>query len=277
MNIRPTEGSVRSADGTSIGYIKLGSGPGLVVVHGSLTKGDEWLPASSALANRFTCYLLDRRGRGRSGDSVEYSLSKECEDIKAVLDVAGSEPSLLGHSYGAICALEAANRFAVSKLVLYEPPLPIHETVIGQAFEDFRAAVDRNEFDEALVIALRDLVKMAHEDVAGLRRSPHWSGMAALTPTWTRECEEVKQLDFGVARFAGVTSPTLLLVGTATARHHIEASLALERTLPNVRSVQLQNQGHQAHLTATAEFVGAIEDFLGEPLRHEGSASSSQL
>jgi pimeloyl-ACP methyl ester carboxylesterase len=229
MSTQLSQGVAHSADGTSIGYIKLGTGPGLVIVHGSLTTGDEWLPVASALADRFTSYLMDRRGRGRSGDGEGYSLSKECEDIKAVLDAAGPDSFLLGHSYGAICALEAARRFPVSALVLYEPPLPIHETIIGPAFKDFRSAVDRNELDEALTIGLRDLVRMSSDEIAGLRRTPFWTGMAALTPTWTRECEAIDLLKLGVSRFAGMASPTLLLVGTATAPHHIEASRDAER------------------------------------------------
>lgn len=264
MSNQPSEGVAHSADGTSIGFTKFGTGPGLVVVHGSLTTGDVWFPVATALADRFTSYVMDRRGRGRSGDSGDYSISKECEDIKAVLDVAGPGSFLLGHSYGAICTLEVARRVSVSKLVLYEPPLPIHDTVVGPAFKDFRSAVKRHELDEALTIGLRDLVKVSTDEIAGLRRTPLWAGMAALTPTWTRECEAIDRLELGVSRFARVASPTLLLVGTATAFHHIEASRALEQVLSDVRSVELKDQGHQAHLTATADFVAAVAHFLGE-------------
>jgi pimeloyl-ACP methyl ester carboxylesterase len=86
--------------------------------------------------------------------------------------------------------------------------------------------------------------------------------MVALTPTWTRECEVIDGLENGVARFANLPTPTLLLVGTATARHHVEASDALDEALPNARSVELEGQGHQAHLTATRDFAAAVNGFL---------------
>ena len=125
MSSQPEERVARSADGTPIGFLKFGSGPSLVFVHGSVNTGEEWLQVATAMAEQFTCYVMDRRGRGRSGDAAAYSLDRECEDIIAVLEVAGPEAHLLGHSYGAICALETARRLPIGRLVVYEPPLPV--------------------------------------------------------------------------------------------------------------------------------------------------------
>ncbi|OBA35079.1 hypothetical protein A5767_12755 [Rhodococcus sp. 852002-51564_SCH6189132-a] len=55
---------IKSRDGTTIGFRKLGQGPGLVVVHSSIATGDEWSRMASALADRFTVHLVDRRDRG---------------------------------------------------------------------------------------------------------------------------------------------------------------------------------------------------------------------
>lgn len=261
MSIERSEEMTRSADGTAIGILKLGSGPALVCVHGSLTTGDEWIPLASALGEKFTCVLMDRRGRGRSGDSASYSLDKECEDIEAVLK-ATRAPYLLGHSFGAICTLEAAARYPVEKLVLYEPPLPIESSVVGPAFHDFKAAVDRGALDEALTIGLRDLVRLSEDELKGLRETPLWAMMAGLTPTWTREISQIEQLEPGVDRYAEIMAPTLLLVGSVTAPHHVVASRALEQALAESRWVELRGQGHQAHLSATTEFAAAVDDFL---------------
>jgi pimeloyl-ACP methyl ester carboxylesterase len=260
-----TEGHARSRDGTPIGYLKLGTGPGVVFVHGSLALCDEYLPVAERLAGRHTCYLMDRRGRGRSGDAQAYSLDTECEDIKAVLEVAGPDASLFGHSYGAICTLETASRTAPRSVVLYEPPFPISRMGIGEAeFSAYRAAVQQGRFEDALVIGLRDLVKMSETQLAELRSTPIWTDIVPLAPTWVRELEEIKKLPFGVARYAAMKSPTLLLVGTETAPHHIEASDALQRTLPDARTVRFQGQGHDAHLFVVDEFARRVSDFLAE-------------
>ena len=125
-----TEGLVHSADGTRIAFRRLGSGPAVVFVHGSVSTHIDWMPVARLLADRFTCFVMDRRGRAKSGEGVgPYSIEREYEDIDAVLAAAqtetGSEAALVGHSYGAICALGVAMRHLVPRLVLYEPPLPV--------------------------------------------------------------------------------------------------------------------------------------------------------
>ena len=85
-----SEGSVRSGDGVSIGFARIGNGPALVLVHGSLSDGDDWRKVVSLLAGRFTCYIMDRRGRGRSGDSPEYSIEREYEDVATCDPIRGT-------------------------------------------------------------------------------------------------------------------------------------------------------------------------------------------
>jgi hypothetical protein len=55
MSLERSEETTHSADGTAVGFLKIGSGPALVCVHGSLTTGaDEWIPLANALGERFT-------------------------------------------------------------------------------------------------------------------------------------------------------------------------------------------------------------------------------
>jgi pimeloyl-ACP methyl ester carboxylesterase len=260
------ERRVRSSDGVLIGFLELGRGPRLVIVHGSLGVGDEWLPVAEKLAERYTCLVMDRRGRGRSTDAAAYSLDAECADIKAVLEYAGRNASILGHSYGAICVLETVTAFGVGKVALYEPPFPISASVVPDTeFDAFRNAVAAGNLAEGLVAGLRDIVHVPEQQLAELQSTASWDQMIPLAPTWVRELEVVKNLRLGVARFAAMKSPTLLLVGTETAPHHIEASDALQRTLADARTVRLPGQGHDAHLFVVDEFARHVSDFLAEP------------
>lgn len=64
---------------------------------------------------------MDRRGRGESGDGPAYSLDREAEDVAALVDSIGQPVNVLGHSYGALCAIKAAlltNN--IRRLILYE-------------------------------------------------------------------------------------------------------------------------------------------------------------
>jgi pimeloyl-ACP methyl ester carboxylesterase len=56
------------------------------------------------LASKFTTCAMDRRGRGASGDSPEYSLSKEAEDVAAVVNSRPGPVFVFGHSYGGVAA-----------------------------------------------------------------------------------------------------------------------------------------------------------------------------
>lgn len=73
-----TLGSIISADGTTIGYRQIGSGPGLVLLHGAMTSGQDFTSLAEGLADAFTTYLPDRRGRGLSGPfGADYSMQKD--------------------------------------------------------------------------------------------------------------------------------------------------------------------------------------------------------
>lgn len=116
---------VTSADGTQIAVERLGTGPALVIVDGAgcsrqLGASHDWAPL---LAKQFTVHIYDRRGRGESTDTAPYSTEKEVDDLRAVIDVAGPAPYLVGFSTGAVLTRAAvAANVATSGLALFEPP-----------------------------------------------------------------------------------------------------------------------------------------------------------
>lgn len=258
-----TSHTVESVDGTSIGYRKLGSGSPVVLVHGSISSGEQWLAVAEQLAEGHTVYVMDRRGRGLSADAEEYSLGTESDDIKTILAVAGGRATLLGHSYGAICALEAVRTGAsVSSLVLYEPPLPIDSPTAGAALADYAVAVDAGDCDKAMRIAAEHFLRISPEETAGLAGSPLWAGMVELSPTWTRELREIDKTDILVQEYAGIDVPTLLLVGEASPTHLVGASLYLQQRIPNVSETTFPGQNHFAHVMDPGRVAEAIESFL---------------
>jgi pimeloyl-ACP methyl ester carboxylesterase len=109
---------VTSTDGVSIACERLGSGPPVVAVHGGLGTWRSWRRVAERLADRFEFFLIERRGRGDSGDDpAGHSLALEVDDVRAVLDLAGPGAAVIGHSYGGALALEvarAAERGAVA-------------------------------------------------------------------------------------------------------------------------------------------------------------------
>jgi len=78
---------VISKDGTKIGYRQLGKGSGLILVHGGMMASQNFISLAKLLANKFTVYIPDRRGRCLSGSHDEnYGLPAEREDIQALIN-----------------------------------------------------------------------------------------------------------------------------------------------------------------------------------------------
>src|SRR5215217_6518842 len=112
-----------SSDGTTIAFDLLGDGPPVILVCGGSTDRTANAPLAALLAEYFSVFNYDRRGRGLSGDTAPYAVEREIEDIDAVVSVAGGSAFLFGSSSGAALALEAAaSGLAIKKLALWEPP-----------------------------------------------------------------------------------------------------------------------------------------------------------
>ena len=96
---------VCSADGTSIAVWVEGEGPALVLVHGSIADHTTFEPFVAVLRESWTTYSMDRRGFGASGDSADWSIERDFEDVAVVIDAVATRTrgpvSVWGHSYGA--------------------------------------------------------------------------------------------------------------------------------------------------------------------------------
>jgi pimeloyl-ACP methyl ester carboxylesterase len=213
------------------------------------------------MGGQCTCYVMDRRGRGRSGDSTNYSLEREIEDIKAVLNAAGPGSFLLGHSSGAIYALEAASRFPVAGLVLYEPPLH-YQVQFAKVFDHMRVEAQSHRYDEALAVFMREEAGLPEDQIAAARSSPDWQGWAALMPTMVREWNEIIRFAPSVDRYRNLSVPTLLLTGSETEHHPSFATRALQGAMPDARTSVLEGQGHEGNSTAPDLVAREVSKFL---------------
>jgi pimeloyl-ACP methyl ester carboxylesterase len=258
--------SVRSKDGTRIVYSRFGTGPAIVFVHGSLSKGTDWLGVATSLSRQFTCLMMDRRGHGHSEPGAStYCIQREYDDVVAVLAAAGRDASLVGHSFGAICALGAALHAPVRRLILYEPPLPVGGLIAGEHFAPYCRAVADGRLDDALEMGLKRFVRLPGAHVHAMRSTPGWPRLAQLAPTWPRELKAMDELAGDVAAYEAVTCPTLLLLGTESAEHPFRHAIsALSEAMPHVRTASLTGQSHMAMRTAKDLLAQKIAGFVAE-------------
>jgi pimeloyl-ACP methyl ester carboxylesterase len=124
--------NVRSSDGTTVAFDQWGEGSPLIYVGGALNDRSSGAALAAILGRSFTVLSYDRRGRGASGDTQPYTVEREVEDLEALIAAAGGSAFVYGMSSGGVLAMEAAARgLAITRLAVYEPPLPA--TRLGSA------------------------------------------------------------------------------------------------------------------------------------------------
>jgi pimeloyl-ACP methyl ester carboxylesterase len=257
---------VESADGTPIACWATGSGPPLVLLHGTAADRTRWRPVLPALRQQRTVYLVDRRGRGESGDADGYAIAREIEDITAVIDAIGGPVELLGHSYGGLCALESALRTRnVRRLLLYEPPLRVADELPATILAEVERLVAEGKPEQALISFMRDMVQVPPHEVELLRTQPSWPGRVAAAHTIPRELGAVLDYQFDPARFAGVHIPTLLLLGGDSPGRLKRSTEAAHAALPHSRVAVMPGQQHAAMDTGTDLFTAEVIRFLTTP------------
>jgi len=259
----PTLETVQSADGTPIAVWRSGDGPPLVLLHGTAADHARWAPVLPAFEERFTVLAVDRRGRGESGDASDWAIEREFEDVAAVAAYAGKGTSVLGHSFGAICALQGALLAPpLRALVLYEPPVAAgvaSDEVIAR-LEELLAAGER---DRLLALFMAEVAGVAPAQIEVMRGQPSWEARLAAAHTIPRELRAANEERFDPAAFGGLGVPALVLSGDASRPSFMRAAAAVAAGLPDGRLVTMPGQGHTAMDTATELFVSEVLAFLG--------------
>ena len=216
---------VTSPDGTPIAYQR--SGAGSPADPGGWHRSGQSLawPVFPALEQHFTVYAVDRRGRGESGDGPNYAIEREYEDIAAVANSIGEPVTLLGHSFGGLCALEAALLTKnIQKLILYEPwiPQPGVPVYPDGYIDRLEGMLDAGDREGVLITHYREDAGLTHDEVEQMKSSPLWPARLATAHTLPREMRAEEQYRFDARRFHDVHTPTLLLLGGSSTQMFVD-------------------------------------------------------
>jgi non-heme chloroperoxidase len=116
-----------AANGLLFAYVEAGSGPPVVLVHGSMFDYREWSKQIKPLARHYRVIAYSRRYHWPNAvptANADASLEVQVEDLAAIIKTLKIGPvHLIGHSYGGAVALQLALRHSelVRTLVLVEP------------------------------------------------------------------------------------------------------------------------------------------------------------
>ncbi|MBF6209675.1 alpha/beta hydrolase [Nocardia puris] len=240
-----------------------GSGPPILIVHGGMDDGSAWTRVAARLTPRFRV-LRPHRRRYRLDLTPPATLTEEADDILALAAGLDEPPLLVGHSSGAVVALEAAAAAprSFAGLLAYEPPVTVDEPFDQSALRTARAAVDAGKPGKAVAIFERDLFG------ASLAAALLFRVVVTATPrlrAWVpRQIDDLRALDQLGRRldtYATIDLPTVLLGGQRSPAHLGERIDALLAVMPNARKVVLAGQAHNANDFAPRALARIIEEF----------------
>ena len=260
-----------SRDGTTIAFTKRGSGPALIIVDGAFCYRENG-PATelaTVLAQHFTVFTYDRRGRGESGDTAPYSVEREIDDLRALTKEAGGAPYAVGISSGGALLLQAvASGVGVRKIALYEPPY-LGGPNGPRSFEDAR-----NRLQSFVSAGDRaGAVRFFMTDVYGAPRAFAFAMPFLMPNAWRRNKLVVHTTPYDLTilgdrsvldgRSSSISIETLVIGGEKSPKELRDAVVAVARALPKGHSRFLAGQDHNLSSRALApvlvEYFGTSE------------------
>ena len=290
----PREGRI-AVGTTSLYFREIGRGQPVIVLHGGPDFDHRYLlPDLDRFADTFRLIYYDQRGRGQSADRVEpgdVTMASEVGDLDTVRQHFKLESAtLLGHSWGAVLALEYALRHParVSHLILMNPApasasdvAVLREFYVGKMGADLDrqraifeseayqkgdpetvAARYRLHFKPALYRP-RDYERLMTVMKAGFI-SQGKAGIVKARAVDDRLMSETWQMagyDL-LPRLRGLKMPTLVITGD----HDFipgEIAARIAAAMPNARMVTIKNCGHFAYLECAGDVRTAFAGFFG--------------
>jgi pimeloyl-ACP methyl ester carboxylesterase len=254
-----------SKDGTEIAYERVGQGPPLILIDGALcSRAFGPMPKlAPLLAERFTVYIYDRRGRGESGDTAPYTKDREIEDLAALVGVAGGKAALVGLSSGAALALEAAAaHLPVTAVVAYEPPYVEPDGATrGQAhFGRLQEILGEGDRGGAVKYFMRAMVGVPAPFVFMMRLMPGlWRKLKAVGHTLPYDCAVMGDFTVPTRRLSEVGVPALVMHGSKTDARLKRAAAGVAGAITGAKARTLDGQNHNV---SAAVLAPAVLEFL---------------
>jgi proline iminopeptidase len=301
----PTPHESRIPVGDAALYVRdIGNGSPVIVLHGGPDFDIRYLlPDLDRLSDSYHLIYYDQRGRGRSADGVrpeDVTLASDVEDIDRVRDRFHLEQAtVLGHSWGAVLALEYALRHPtrVSRLILMNPA-PASTSDYGVLRSAYTQKLGK-DFDRQREILASAAYKEGDPETVAARYRLHFEAALARDEDYETLMARMKaafisQGKAGILKARAVEDrlyadswllsgydllpklpalkiPTLVIAGD---KDFIPGEIArhIASAIPGAQLVTLGNCGHFSYLECPADVRKAFDDFF----RRAGSASPSR-
>lgn len=260
----------------TLGYTVCGQGPGVVLLHSSMSSKDQWNPLISLMEQNFRLISIDLSGYGDNDLPLNQQTFSTDDEIRLVAGIIEKETGntdpfqVVAHSYGGAVALKMAAKLPhrVSALTLFEP-VPFHLLRPGEtAHTEITTIVDQ----------LTRTLEEKNKRLATQLFIDYWSGKGTfekLTPgnkaLFIHYIDKVL-LDFQalfnesltIEDYSNIHIPVCLIKGEKSPLSAIRLFRILARTLPDPFLYSVPG-GHMSPVTHFKTVNRIIEQFLTLP------------
>lgn len=266
-------------DGSRMRYLRAGSGPTIVLLHGLLAYSFSWRYVIPALAPLRTCYAPDMLGAGFSErPRIDHSMRATALRLLRFAEGLNLDSfDLLGTSRGGAVAMSAASECVkrgkphIRSLILVAPVNPY--SAHGRWLAPFAGTAVGSVIMRAVLQRLPSLYPFWHgrmfadpkripsDSLEGYKAPLAKPGLfehgLSIVKTWSADLRELEGLLPTLA-----TIPTMLMWGTDDPAVNFSSMKPLARHFPNAEQVVFQRVGHLPYEECPEEFNRALIRFL---------------
>jgi pimeloyl-ACP methyl ester carboxylesterase len=268
---KPEVGATADADGIKTNYLEAGSGPAVILIHGSgpgVTAYANWRLVIPALAEQFRVVAPDMVGFGftERPDKAQYGVQLWADQTVGLMDSLGIErASVVGNSFGGAIALRIAAQHPqrLDRLVLMGSmgvDFPITEGLdrvwgYEPSFENMRKVLDVFAYNRELVPD--ELAEVRYR--ASMQPGFQESYRAMFPAPRQRWVDAMRTPD---EEIRGITHRTLIVHGREDQVIPVENSIHLMQLLDNGDVHVFSHCGHWVQIERSADFNRLVRDFL---------------
>ncbi|MBR0673461.1 alpha/beta fold hydrolase [Neoroseomonas soli] len=265
-----------TVDGYPIAYAEQGSGPPVVMIHGTLGDQRSWAAQMVPFGERFRAIALSMRHcwPGKWEEGGDFTIARHTADVAGFIRALGAGPvRLVGHSRGGHIAFRVAQHHPelLSALVLCEPGGELDESlggappagVQGAAFAKAAALIAEGKAEEGLTVVAE------HTGGPGAWQKRSEARKAVNRDNATTLLGQINEQrkPYAKAEAEAIRLPTLLVGGAKTQPQFVRILDAMERTIPGARRVTIPNAAHSMQGDNPAAFNDVVLSFLGAEQR----------
>lgn len=257
-------------------YLRAGSGPAFVLVHGYMGGADQWANEIAHFSDRYDVIAPNLPGFGaaaaRAGST---SIEGMARAMLERLDTLGIDRfTLLGHSMGGMVVQEMARMRPdrIARLVLYGTgPLGL----MPDRFEPIATSMERL-LSDGVETSIRRIGATWFKDPDRSPGYPLVCRIGALANPQAAENALCAMADWdGRGALGKLTMPTLVVWGDTDRSYRWPQVETLWTKLPDVRLSVIPGASHAAHLEKPVLFHALLEDFLAEQTHSESPVDAT--